>query len=185
MVRLTSIITKTGDDGKTGLADGSRRAKSDERVEAYGSVDEANSALGLARSLLEQAPHAKRLIPIVARVQNDLFNLGADLSSPDLEKSALRIDDDDIALLEEDASVLNEDLPPLDSFILPAGTAEIAALHLARTITRRAERQIVRLSEKEKINLATLRYMNRLSDLLFIMARVVANGKETKWVPKK
>ena len=188
MVRLTSITTKTGDKGKTGLGDGSRRVKHDQRIEAYGSVDEANSAIGLARSLLAQDSKNEALVNMLARVQNDLFNLGADLCQPDLEKAALRIEESDIEQLEEYSGVLNKDLPALDSFILPAGSGSVAALHLARTIARRAEREISKLTTAETINQATLRYMNRLSDLLFIMARAASfasSGREEKWQPKK
>lgn len=184
MVKLNSIITKSGDNGKTGLADGTRRLKSDGRIEAYGSVDETNSALGLARSLLANEKTGEQLVALLGSVQNDLFNLGADLASPDFSKPALRIEEGDIDRIEKEANKLNKGLPPLDSFILPTGTPAVAALHLARTIARRAERQIVRLSEVEEINTCALRYMNRLSDLLFIMARALSVGREEKWQPK-
>ncbi len=185
MVRLTSITTKTGDQGTTSLGDGQRRPKHDLRVEAYGAVDEANSVIGLARALLDD----QDLDAILAYIQNDLFDLGADLCVPPQEgvssAQTLRISSDHTKRLEKDLTRLNEDLPPLESFILPAGAAGVAALHLARTITRRAERQISSLKACETIGDETLRYINRLSDLLFIMARCASSGKEEKWVPKK
>ena len=183
-MRLTSITTKTGDRGSTGLGDGSRRAKHDARIEAYGTIDEANSAIGWARALMAEAGE-EAIGAHLARIQNDLFDVGADLCVPDNGKPRLRIDESYTTRLEEESAQLNADLPPLDSFILPAGRPMIAALHLARTITRRAERRITALQEKEKINPETLRYINRLSDLLFIMARYLSRGEETKWVPQK
>lgn len=187
MIRLTSITTKTGDNGTTGLGDGTRRAKSDIRIEAYGTVDETNSALGVARALFHQNNNAEsiELTNILARLQNDLFNLGADLCQPNLTKPSLRIEEADIVSLEKEGERLNKDLPSLDSFVLPFGTVAVAALHLARTIARRAERQIVLLTAKEEINPKSLKYMNRLSDLLFIMARFASQGVEEKWQPKK
>ena len=177
-------MTKTGDRGMTGLGDGTRRVKHDVRIEAYGTVDEANSAIGLARALIAEAGEEKIDI-CLARIQNDLFDLGADLCVPQQDESSFRIDKNYTARLEEEARQLNENLAALDSFILPSGVPTVAALHLARTITRRAERRITALQEKEKINLETLRYINRLSDLLFIMARYLSRGEEKKWLPRE
>ena len=196
MVRLTSITTKTGDQGQTSLGDGQRRPKHDRRIEAYGAVDEANSAIGLARALMGD----RELAAILAYVQNDLFDLGADLCVPPQQKEAhgngqkaLRISPDHTSRIEADLVRLNADLPPLDSFILPAGDGGVAALHLARTITRRAEREMSALNADDEggsaagggVGAEAIRYINRLSDLLFIMARCAARGKEEKWVPKK
>ncbi len=190
MVKLTSITTKTGDQGTTSLGDGQRRAKHDRRIEAYGAVDEANSAIGLARALLDD----EALEALLGRIQNDLFDLGADLCVPPQgagarpratsRHAALRIVADHTARLEADLVRLNEGLAPLDSFILPAGSAGVAALHLARTITRRAERAISLLKADDEVGAEVVRYINRLSDLLFVMARCAARGAEEKWVPK-
>lgn len=183
MVKLTKIYTRTGDDGTTGLVDGSRIAKADLRIHAIGDVDEANSALGVAiASLAEAQPTA-----ILRRIQNDLFDLGADLATPGEDfaptEMALRIVPAQVAWLEERIDAFNESLPPLTSFILPGGTA--AALQLARAIVRRAERTAVAAAAQVPLNPEALRYLNRLSDLLFVACRFVnkSGGGDVLWVP--
>jgi cob(I)alamin adenosyltransferase len=188
MVKLNKIYTRTGDDGTTGLVSGPRRLKNDLRVEAYGTIDEANSAIGLARL---HTAGLSVLDGILARVQNDLFDLGADLSTPETDKppafEPLRIVDTQVDRLEGDIDRLNADLKPLTSFILPAGTAAASHLHMARTIARRAERLIVALanSDGETVSASALRYVNRLSDLLFVAARHANDGgrADVLWVP--
>lgn len=187
MVRLNRIYTRTGDDGTTGLVDGSRRDKHDPRMAAIGAVDEANSALGLAGVALAGSPHAKA----VTRVQNDLFDLGADLATPgdDFAPSemVLRIVPDQVSWLESSMDVLNEALAPLTSFILPGGSEAAARLHVARAATRAAERAMVALAADEPVNPSALAYINRLSDWLFVLARAVnaAAGGDVLWVPGK
>ena len=189
MVKLNKIYTRTGDDGTTGLGTGERRLKSDLRVEAYGTVDEANSCIGLAR--LHTAADYATLDAILGRIQNDLFDLGADLATPDdgkpLGYEPLRIVASQTKRLETDIDALNANLQPLRSFVLPGGSPASAALHLARTVARRAERLMVALAqvEGERVNPEGIRYINRASDLLFVAARVVNdNGKsDVLWVP--
>lgn len=185
MVRLNRIYTRTGDDGTTGLADGSRLAKDAARVAAYGTVDEANSAIGVAR--LHAGGEADL---ILARVQNDLFDLGADLATPGEPEgyTPLRIVESQVARLEADIDRLNADLSALTSFVLPAGTALAAHLHVARTVVRRAERLTVTAAAQSSVNAHALAYLNRLSDLLFVMARhanLPAHGGtgDVLWVP--
>jgi cob(I)alamin adenosyltransferase len=173
MVTLNRIYTRAGDAGSTRLATGQAVSKADLRVEAYGAVDETNACLGLAR--LHTAGDVE-FDAILARVQNELFDLGADLAQPakadEKPGSILRILDSQVARLEGEIDVLNADLPPLASFVLPGGTSAAAALHLARTVCRRAEREAVRLVEAgEPVSGPALRYLNRLSDLLFVAAR--------------
>lgn len=188
MVKLNRIYTRTGDNGTTGLGDGERVAKFNPRVEAFGTVDEANAAVGLAR--LHTAGDAE-MDAILARIQNDLFDLGADLCTPDrgqkLEWEPLRMIDSQVARLEAEIDLMNSRLKPLTSFILPGGSAAAAYLHLARTIARRAERQMVALAETpgESVGAAALKYINRLSDLLFVLSRIAnANGTaDVLWVP--
>jgi cob(I)alamin adenosyltransferase len=176
MVTLNRIYTRTGDAGATRLATGAQVSKADLRVEAYGAVDETNACIGLART------HTSgELDAILARIQNELFDLGADLSTPakpdEVEGSVLRILESQVARLEGEIDALNAELPPLTSFVLPGGTPGAAALHLARTVCRRAEREAVRLIEAgEGVSGPALRYLNRLSDLLFVAARY-ANDK--------
>jgi len=195
MVKLNKIYTRTGDKGDTGLVGGARRPKYDLRVEAYGTVDEANSAIGLAR-LHTKGEHDDML----KRIQHDLFDLGADLStlyppltSPPLAggnkrggaDKALRIIESQVKRLENEIDQLNASLSPLNSFVLPGGTPVSAYLHLARTITRRAERVACALATAEKINPLAIKYLNRLSDFLFVLARA-ANGngvKDVLWKP--
>ena len=180
MVRLNKIYTRTGDDGTTGLVDGSRCNKAEPRFEAIGAVDEANSVLGWA--MLAVADPAD-----LVRVQNDLFDLGADLATPgeDFAPSdmVLRIVPAQVAWLEQRIDAANERLAPLRSFILPGGSEAAARLHIARTAARRAERAVAALSAKEPVNPAALAYVNRLSDLLFVLARAANAGGDPLWVP--
>jgi len=188
VVKLNKIYTRTGDDGTTGLVDGSRVQKSGARVSAYGDVDECNSVIGLVRLHLE----SRRVDDMMAMIQNDLFDLGADLATP-LPKDgeadsewALRMVPAQTSRLETDLDALNEDLSPLDSFVLPGGSAPAAYLHQARTVSRRAERLMVAMASEMPINPAALTYINRLSDFLFVAARWCNDqGKaDVKWVEK-
>lgn len=187
MVKLNKIYTRTGDDGTTGLVAGPRRKKHDLRVESYGEVDEANSCIGLVRQHLADFPALDRML---MRIQNDLFDLGADLATPDtgkkLDYEPLRIVQAQVDRLEAEIDTLNADLEPLRSFVLPGGTEAAAALHLARTVARRAERRIVALQDSgETVSAAAVAYINRLSDFLFVAARWV-NDKgraDILWVP--
>lgn len=188
MVLINRIYTKTGDGGTTGLGTGERRPKYDLRVEAYGTVDETNATIGVARLHLSAEPDVDA---VLLRVQNDLFDLGADFATPDNpakpNRERLRITDGQVERLEKDIDKLNETLSPLTSFVLPGGEAAAAHLHLARTVCRRAERIAVELAarDNEQVNPAALRYLNRLSDLLFVAARYV-NGRGQRdilWVP--
>jgi cob(I)alamin adenosyltransferase len=189
MVVLTKIYTRTGDDGTTGLGDGERLPKYHARIAAYGTVDEANAAIGVARQSL--TPDDTLVDGMLARIQNDLFDLGADLCVPDRGKplpyTPLRISDAQVARLEAEIDLMNAELKPLTSFVLPGGTPAAAGLHLARTVARRAERHMVELAalEGEPVNRAGLKYVNRLSDLLFVASRYV-NGKGSRdvlWQP--
>lgn len=185
MVTLNKIYTKTGDSGQTGLGDGSRISKASLRIAAIGAVDEANSAVGIARLDAEGDMDA-----MLARIQNDLFDLGADLAAPEDGRKAdgrLRIVGAQVDRLEHEIDAMNEKLTPLTSFVLPGGTALAAHLHLARAIARRAEAAMVTLAQDEKINEAALHYINRLSDHLFVMARTANDGGmgDVLWVPGK
>ena len=183
MVRLTRIYTRTGDKGSTSLGDGARVPKHALRVEAFGAVDEANAAVGLARL------HAKgKFDVLLARIQNDLFDLGADLCVPETNKSTksrLRIAEAQVVRLEREIDAMNAQLKSLDSFVLPGGSALSAHLHLARTIVRRAERKMTQLAKSEKVGEAALRYVNRLSDHLFVASRMTnAKGaRDVLWIP--
>ncbi|WP_067737618.1 cob(I)yrinic acid a,c-diamide adenosyltransferase [Novosphingobium naphthalenivorans] len=185
MVRLNKIYTRTGDDGTTGLVDGSRLPKHAARMEAIGAVDEANSAIGLAVCALPGSPHAATL----TRIQNDLFDLGADLATPGEDftpgEMTLRIVSAQAEWLETAIDAINEDLQPLRSFILPGGSEAAARVHVARAAARRAERKATALTASEPVNPAALAYINRLSDYLFVLARAVnANGADdVLWVP--
>jgi cob(I)alamin adenosyltransferase len=197
MVKLNKIYTRTGDDGTTGLGDGQRRAKFDPRVAAYGEVDETNSAIGLARLATAAANHADLALidAMLKRIQNDLFDLGADLCMPALKnvesrkaaRPPLRMVAHQVDWLEVAIDQLNAELAPLRSFVLPGGTPAAAALHQARTICRRAERQIVELAALENgtVGAPAIAYINRLSDFLFVAARFANNrGKDDiLWVP--
>jgi cob(I)alamin adenosyltransferase len=185
MVTLSKIYTRGGDLGETSLGDGSRRRKDDLRVEAYGTVDEANATIGLVRLHLGDDPDLDQLM---ARVQNDLFDLGADLCTPEDSKrgpGALRIEGGQVEALETEIDRYNEPLSTLKSFILPGGTPAASYFHLARTTTRRAERLVVALSQVELINEAAVKYLNRLSDLLFVLGRHANDGgkADVLWVP--
>jgi cob(I)alamin adenosyltransferase len=181
MVKLTKIYTRTGDGGSAGLVDGSRVSKASLRMAAIGDVDEANAALGGALALIAADDDMRRLLAI----QNDLFDLGADIATPGEVEGALRIVAPQVERLEREIDAMNADLAPLTSFILPSGSAGIAALHLARAIVRRAERSAVALHEAEAVNPEALKYLNRLSDHLFVTARSVAarEGGEVLWQP--
>jgi cob(I)alamin adenosyltransferase len=188
MVALNRIYTKTGDDGTTALANGERRNKDDLRIEAYGTVDEANACIGLVRQHLSGHPAIDALL---SDVQNDLFDLGADLATPmDARtgpKGRLEITEPQVQALEGAIDEHNARLEPLRSFVLPGGSAASAYLHLARTVVRRAERLGVALAREEKVNAAALRYLNRLSDLLFVLGRVANDGGkgDVLWAPGK
>lgn len=183
MVSLTRIYTRGGDTGRTSLGDGTRVAKHDLRVAAYGTVDETNAVIGVAR--LSTTGEADAML---ARIQNDLFDLGADLCTPGAGRKAegaLRIVDDQVARLEREIDHMNAELKPLTSFVLPGGSAAAAHLHLARTVCRRAERLISELVEKEPVHAAALKYINRLSDHLFVLARHLNDKgrRDVLWVP--
>jgi len=187
MVKLNKIYTRTGDDGTTGLGNGERRKKFDLRVEAYGTVDEANACIGLAVLQIEDATLRGELVTI----QNDMFDLGADLATPDegrdLGYEPLRITQGQVDRIEKLIDRYNGDLAPLNSFILPGGSPAAAYLHLARTVVRRAERSMVELAQAEKVSPQAIRYANRLSDFLFVASRVVNDGgkNDVLWVPGK
>lgn len=188
MVKLNKIYTRTGDDGTTGLVDGSRRSKADARMHAIGEVDEANSALGVAIAALERGGGAAHVAGL-RRIQNDLFDLGADIATPgeDFEpgEMTLRIVQSQVDWLEGAIDAANEQLDPLTSFILPGGSEAGAALHLARAISRRAERALVSAAAYEAINPLATTYLNRLSDYLFVLCRLVNKdaGGDILWMP--
>ncbi|HOB13177.1 MAG TPA: cob(I)yrinic acid a,c-diamide adenosyltransferase [Novosphingobium sp.] len=186
MVKLNRIYTRTGDDGTTGLVDGTRRAKHDVRMEAIGAVDEANSAVGFAAvSLDPSCPHGA----VLQRIQNDLFDLGADLATPGEDftpsEMVLRMVPGQSSWLESQIDMVNQDLAPLTSFILPGGSESAARVHLARAAVRRAERSVAALAADEPVNPAALAYINRLSDYLFVLARAVnaAGSGDVLWIP--
>jgi cob(I)alamin adenosyltransferase len=183
-MKLDKIYTRTGDEGKTSLGDGSRLPKFHLRVTAYGGIDEANSVIGVANLHVENA----EVFQLLRHIQNDLFDVGADLCQPErpaAEKTVLRITEEQVTWLEHQIDRFNADLEPLASFVLPGGSPASAYLHHARTVTRRAERDVVRLSADEPVNAAVLQYVNRLSDLLFVLARFLNDkGKEdVRWKP--
>jgi cob(I)alamin adenosyltransferase len=188
MVQLTRIYTRGGDKGKTSLGDGTRVVKHDARVAAYGTVDEANSVIGMVRLHTAGIDGMAEVDGMLSRVQNDLFDLGADLCTPEQENPEfppLRVVEEQVTRLEREIDQLNADLKPLKSFVLPGGTPAAAWLHLARTVSRRAEREITVLAEITAINPLAVRYINRLSDHLFVLARWVNNRGEgdVLWVP--
>jgi cob(I)alamin adenosyltransferase len=184
MVTLNKIYTRTGDDGTSGLATGERRKKSDIRFDAIGTIDEANAAISFARLKADPALDA-----MLARIQNDLFDLGADLAVPENGKprtrERLRVSDAQVLRLESEIDTLNANLAPLTSFVLPGGSEVSAALHLARTVTRRAERVMVEVDDHEGLNQTAMRYINRLSDFLFVAARFANDqgARDVLWVP--
>jgi cob(I)alamin adenosyltransferase len=181
LVKLNKIYTRTGDGGSAGLVDGSRISKASLRMAAIGEVDEANAAIGVAIAALDEGAITDQLLEI----QNDLFDLGADVATPGEVDGALRIVMSQVERLEQAIDAMNADLAPLESFILPGGSASVAALHLARAIVRRAERAAVALNEAEPLNPHLLSYLNRLSDHLFVAARFVAarEGGDVLWKP--
>ena len=183
MVRLTKIYTRGGDGGKTSLGDGSRVVKHDLRVSAYGTVDEANAVIGLVRLHATDTSDA-----LLARIQNDLFDLGADLCTPSGTSrgaGALRMVSEQVEWLEAQIDKINEKLAPLESFILPAGSPAAAHLHHARTVARRAERMVTALAVEEEVNTHAITYLNRLSDLLFVMSRACNDdgAADVLWIP--
>ncbi|HEX7874097.1 MAG TPA: cob(I)yrinic acid a,c-diamide adenosyltransferase [Sphingobium sp.] len=190
MVKLNKIYTRTGDKGTTGLVDGSRVSKSAPRMAAIGDVDEANSAIGIAVAALTHGdtPDSEHAA-LLTSIQNDMFDLGADIATPVTDAPdpewALRITEGQVTRLEQEIDRLNERLEPLNSFVLPGGTAGAAHVHLARAITRRAERAAVRAHEDSALNIHALTYLNRLSDLLFVLGRILNDDgrADVKWVP--
>jgi cob(I)alamin adenosyltransferase len=189
MVKLNKIYTRTGDDGTTGLVDGSRVSKTDARLHAIGEVDEANSALGVAIHSLESDNGDAALVAGLRRIQNDLFDLGADIATPgeSFEPSPmeLRIVAAQVDSLEAAIDAANDQLPPLTSFILPGGSAAAGHMHMARAISRRAERALVAASHSVSINPQAITYLNRLSDYLFVLCRLInaSRGGDILWVP--
>lgn len=193
MVTLNKIYTKTGDAGTTALGSGERRPKNDLRIEAYGTVDETNACLGMVRLETTKDPALKELDAMLARIQNDLFDLGADLATPDtgedLGYEPLRIIETQVERIEAEIDLLNADLQPLKSFVLPGGAPAAAGLHVARTVARRAERLMVALTQvgDNEVSPAAVKYINRLSDFFFVASRF-ANAKsegDVLWVPGK
>ncbi len=193
MVKLTRIYTRGGDKGKTSLGRGERVAKHDPRVEAYGTVDEANSTIGLARNALQRTKLTEKVRAdadaMLGRIQNDLFDLGADLCTPEGKsrrgEGALRIVPAQVERLEKEIDAMNGELKPLNSFILPGGSEVASWLHLARTVSRRAERRMTQLAAKQPVNAEAIKYINRLSDHLFVLSRRLnGNGAvDVLWVP--
>ena len=188
MVKLNRIYTRSGDDGTTGLADGSRRAKDDLRLDSYGTVDELNSVLGscVIAANRHEGEGAEELSVLLLRVQNDLFDLGADLATPGTGEG-LRVTPAQVDAIEAAIDRWNADLSPLESFVLPGGSELSCWLHMARTVCRRAERLTVRLGQQEELNDHVIPYLNRLSDLLFVLARVANDSgrEDVLWIPGK
>jgi cob(I)alamin adenosyltransferase len=182
MVKLDVIMTRGGDGGETSLGDGARVRKDASRVEAYGTVDEANAAIGVLRLHAREDAEADAML---ARIQNDLFDIGADLCVPGEAGARLRVADTQSARLEAELAAMNGQMPALKSFVLPGGAPGAAAAHVARTVVRRAERLVVALAAEEEVNPAVIRYLNRLSDHLFVLARRLnGNGAgDVLWVP--
>ena len=182
MVRIDRVVTRGGDGGQTSLGDDTRVAKDDMRVAAYGTVEEANATIGLLRL---HAAHDTQIDAALACVQHDLFDVGADLCVPGVAEGRLRVTDRPCQRLEAEIAAITALLTPLDSFVLPGGTPASAHAHLARTVVRRAERHVVTLSRAETVNMATVRYLNRLSDYLFVLARRMNDGGrgDVTWVP--
>jgi cob(I)alamin adenosyltransferase len=182
MVRIDVVVTRGGDAGETSLGDGARLRKDTPRIEAIGAVDEANATIGVLRLATRDAPDTDAML---TRIQNDLFDVGADLSVPGEAGDRLRITDAPVARLETEVAAMNASLPKLTSFVLPGGSAGAAHAHVARTMVRRAERAVVRLAADDAVTPALLRYLNRLSDHLFVLARVL-NGHgadDVLWTP--
>ncbi len=180
MIRIDRVVTRGGDSGETSLGDGTRVPKDALRVEAYGTVDEANATIGLLRLHTAADPEADAML---GRIQNDLFDVGADLCVPGVAGERLRVTNAPSARLEAEVTGMNAALPALTSFILPGGTPAAAHAHLARTIVRRAERLVVGLSHDEEVNPAVIRLLNRLSDHLFVLGRRLNPGGDVQWTP--
>jgi cob(I)alamin adenosyltransferase len=183
-MKLDKIYTRTGDDGRTSLGDGSRLPKYHVRVAAYGSIDEANSVIGIAQLHVQDA----EVRNVLHHIQNDLFDVGADLCRPERPASGappLRVSDQQVEWLEKTIDTFNAGLAPLDSFVLPGGSAASAHLHHARTVTRRAERYVAQTAAQEPVNPAVLKYVNRLSDFLFVLARYLNDrgAQDVRWQP--
>ena len=190
MVRINSVYTRTGDSGDTGLVGGARAPKDDLRIEAYGTVDELNATLGMVRSALATSAAGDHMEPIIARIQNELFDLGATLATPDPQKRAQMpsVGLSSITRLEDELDAMNDELPELKSFVLPGGGPVSAVLHLARTIARRAERRVVTLAREGGVGEYDVPYLNRLSDALFVFGRWAAKvdgHTEPLWRPTK
>jgi cob(I)alamin adenosyltransferase len=190
MVRINRVYTKAGDQGETALIGGDRVSKASPRIECYGTIDELNATLGMVRTALEQSAAGPRLLPVIDRIQNELFNLGAQLATPDPQRRSQMpaISDRHISVLEVLMDELNEDLPALQSFVLPGGGWPSACFHLARTVCRRAERLVVSLARSEDVEAISVQYLNRLSDALFVMGRWAAKKDartEPLWEPEK
>jgi cob(I)alamin adenosyltransferase len=182
MVRIDVVVTRGGDGGETSLGDGARLRKDTSRIEAIGAVDEANAAVGVLRLVTRDAGEIDAML---GRIQNDLFDVGADLSVPGEGGERLRMTDTPVLRLESEVAAMNDRLPRLTSFVLPGGSPGAAQAHVARTIVRRAERRVVRLATEDVVTPALLRYLNRLSDHLFVLARVLnGNGADdVLWSP--
>ncbi|MGI4946204.1 MAG: cob(I)yrinic acid a,c-diamide adenosyltransferase [Janthinobacterium lividum] len=180
MIRIDRVVTRGGDGGQTSLGDGSRVPKDASRVDAYGTVDEANAAIGLLRLHTRDDAEADAML---ARIQNDLFDVGADLCVPGEAGERLRVTDAPNVRMEVEVQTMNEALAPLTSFILPGGTPAAAHAHLARTVVRRAERLVVHLAREEEVNPAVIRLLNRLSDHLFVLGRRLNAGGDVQWTP--
>ena len=180
MIRIDRVVTRGGDGGQTSLGDGTRVSKDALRVDAYGTVDEANAAIGLLRLHTRDDPEADAML---ARIQNDLFDVGADLCVPGEAGERLRVTDAPNVRMEAEVKAMNGTLPSLTSFILPGGTPAAAHAHLARTVVRRAERLVVHLAREEEVNPAVIRLLNRLSDHLFVLGRRLNPGGDVQWTP--
>ena len=180
VVNIDRVVTRGGDTGQTSLGNGDRVPKHDPRVEAYGTVDEANATIGLLRLHTAADPEADAML---ARIQNDLFDVGADLCVPGEAGARLRVTDTPSARLEAEITAMNAALAPLTSFVLPGGTPAAAHAHLARTIVRRAERHVTSLAETQAVNPAVIRLLNRLSDHLFVLGRRLNPGGDILWAP--
>lgn len=190
MVRINRVYTKAGDQGETALVGGDRVSKASPRIECYGTIDELNATLGMVRTALEQSAAGPRLLPAIDRIQNELFNLGAQLATPDAQRRSQMppIADRHVSALEVLMDELNEDLPALQSFVLPGGGWASACFHLSRTVCRRAERLVVALSRIDDVEPISVQYLNRLSDALFVMGRWAAKKDartEPLWEPEK
>jgi cob(I)alamin adenosyltransferase len=183
MIQLTTIYTRGGDKGKTSLGNGKRVLKNDCRLQVIGDIDEANAIIGLACAHATEGASAENISLQLQQLQQDLFDLGADLCLPLEEQKRLRIVRSHVERLENEIDQLNQELQPLTSFVLPGGTKIGAFLHLARTVVRRAERTLVNLMQQEDVNVQALIYLNRLSDYLFVLSRVVNGSQEVLWQP--